>query len=390
MSTQLNPDSNSTGTEIESIPNPERGCGYLKPGKAYLRADMAPGGELPTFVTFDQPIPFKGDRKRSYKEFPGVQFELSVAGEGGMTETNPPGEIWKHLDRLSMDRPTKETADAMTAFHSHDLLLSVGKTHYPTIDSFVNEAKLHGVSKAISVTSGNAPPKINPGRTRLFLIHPQAVEIEKDGKTHTIPGVFGYTYLTRVVYTRPEDGHVPNYMTEYEQTGKLDVVDRGPEVPFGEQEDFTENGGLSALGKAKMSGGLDAEEIVSQLKKAESELRQFGERYEPAPSGEGFRERPVAALEAPNIEDMAKAEWSVLAESDEIEGKAPPKGQDALSGDEGGALAVVNMDNELLKIMPSNNLSVQDGRATSVVGPYRVSVIDYDMGRRNVEVSKTR
>jgi hypothetical protein len=107
-------------------------------------------------------------------------------------------------------------------------------------------------------------------------------------------------------------------------------------------------------------------------------------------SGSVFFTPTRPAVEAPNIEDMAKAEWSVLAESDEIEGKAPPKGQDALSGDEGGALAVVNIDNELLKIMPSNNLSVQDGRATSVVGPYRVSVIDYDMGRRNVEVSKTR
>ena len=169
--------------QTETIDNPERGCGYLKSGKAYLRSDVSVGGSLPAFVEFAEPIPFKEDRKRSYTFFPGLQFELAVTGDGGMTETIPEGEASRHVKRLLADRPTGTHAGEMIEFESHDLLLSVGKSHYRTVENFVNEARIHGVSKAISVTSGNAPPKINPGRTRLFLIHPNAVETHREIET---------------------------------------------------------------------------------------------------------------------------------------------------------------------------------------------------------------
>jgi hypothetical protein len=396
-------DSNSTATnqtsDLEVLPNPERGCGFLEKGKAYLRTDVSPGGDLPAFVEFDQPIPFKEDGKRSYKKFPGIQFELSVTGEAGLTSTTPTGEIHEHLTRLEADRPTGTTAGEMVEFHSNDLIMSVGKSYYETVEEFIEEAKTHGVNKGISVTSRNDPPVINPGRTRLFLIHPKAVEVTVEtteqeveverteevelgnGETKTVtytdtelqsiekkeyvPGVFGYTYLTRVVYTQDSDENVPKYIQDYEATGDLDVVEAGPERSA--DDDIQETLQV-AYGDAE---SVDLEELYPSL-------------FDPTATD-------APALEAPTIEEMDRADLSTLAdaEPEEIRAIVPPTGQDALSGDEGGVLAVVNIDNELFKVMPSNNVSVDGDTATSVVGPYRLTVTDDDTGRI-VDVEKTR
>ena len=387
--------------ETEALPNPERGCGYLKDGKAYLRADVGVDGDLPAFVEFDQPIPFKEDRKRSYKQFPGIQFEMSVTGDAGLTTTTPPNEIQNHLDRLMADRPTGTTAGEMVSFHSHDLLMSVGKTHYETAEEFATEAKYHGVNKAISVTSGNEPPVVNPGRTRLFLIHPRAVEVtvteteeqevEKTEevelptgevktvsytetemveveKTEYVPGVFGYTYLTRVVYTEDADGNVPKYIQDYEATGSLDVVKTGEPVSYSEQEGFDAEG-----------NPVDDEQATFDVATDDAEPIDLQEMY--------------PALEAPDIDEMEKADLSVLAEQGVIEGATPPEGQDALYGDD-GALALVTMDGQTFKVMPSNNVAFDDDMengiaATTVLGPYRVSVVE-NGNSRDVEVEKTR
>jgi hypothetical protein len=394
--TEMSIDTTQTGSidnnqtdDTETIPNPERGCGHLKPGKAYFRSDVGIDGLLPAFVEFDQPIPFKEDNKRSYKQFPGIQFELSVTGDTGFTTTTPKDEITAHLERLSFDRPTGTTAGEMVSFHAHDYLLSVGKTYYETPEKFIQEAKQHGVSKGISVTSGNAPPAVNPGRTRLFLLHPKAVEVtvtetesqevEKteeidlpNGDTKTVsytetemvdveqteyvPGLIGYTYLTRVVYTEDADGNVPQYIQDYEATGSLDVAKIGQPVPYADQKGF------------------------------DAEGNPVDNKQEPA------------AIEAPTIDKMDKADLKTLTDvtqaEDHIEGVAPPENEDALYGHEGGALAVIRIDERFQKVMPSNNVSYDDDMdagiaATTVLGPYRVTVTE-NGEKREVVAERTR
>lgn len=45
------------------------------------------------------------------------------------------------------------------------------------------------------------PPVVNPGLTRVFLVHPRAIVDEDDNET---AGIIGYVYLSRVVYTEDE------------------------------------------------------------------------------------------------------------------------------------------------------------------------------------------
>ena len=402
---------NQTDDETEALPNPERGCGYLKQGKAYLRADVGADGNLPAFVEFDQPIPFKEDRKRSYKLFPGIQFELSVTGDFGLTTTSPPNEIWHHLDRLMFDRPTGETAGEMVSFHAHDYLMSVGKTHYETAEEFITEAKINGVNKAISVTSGNAPPVVNPGRTRLFLIHPKAVavtatemeeqEVEKteevelpNGDTKTVsytetemvevettnyvPGVIGYTYLTRVVYTKDADGNVPQYIQDYEATGSLDVVDVGEPVPYAEQDGFDAEGNAvddEQDNLSDYSNTGDSEGFEMEIATDDPELIDLQDAY---PSS------------IPTVESMEKADMGLLSLSSEVKAYAPPESEDAFSGNGGDVLAVLRESGEPVKVTGSNNVSIEDNVATSVVGPYRLEVEDIGHSKRMVTVEKTR
>ncbi|QSG06356.1 hypothetical protein [Halapricum desulfuricans] len=419
--TQSESTTTQTTDEIEFLPNPERGCGFLDDGKAYLRSDVSPDGDLPAFVEFAEPIPFKEDSKRSYKQFPGIQFELSVTGANGLTRTIPEQEINEHLARLEADRPTGTTAGEMVSFHSHDLLMSVGKTHYETAEQFTREAKIHGVNKAISVTSGNAPPVVNPGRTRLFLIHPRAVEItvteseeqevekmeEVDlptgetkqvtytdtemvevEKTRHVPGVFGYTYLTRVVYTEDADGNVPKYIQDYEATGSLDVVKAGDPITYTEQAGFDAEGNPVDDEQETLYPEYEAVDL-EELYPVNGEIGTLPtDRLLPADPGR------FPALEAPTIETMERADLAALADREMIEGNAPPEGEDALYGDENGALAVITMDNEMFKVMPSNNLSVDESGplpiATSVTGPYRLTVEDMGDEMRLVETRKTR
>ncbi|TQQ81884.1 hypothetical protein [Halonotius roseus] len=319
-----------------------------------------------------------------------------------MTETEPVGEIWEHVDRMEADRPTGETAGEMVAFHSQDLLLSVGKTYYPNVDEFIEETKQHGVSKAISVTSGNAPPAVNPGRTRLFLIHPNAVTVDREiettvgemneddeildvdveasrvedrlvdidddvgvtiKRTLTVPGIFGYTYLSRVVYTEDTDGNVPAYIQEYETLGDLDVVKTGREVPFSEQGDSLE---------------LDNEFPEIAIRSALFDSVQNPEHQ--------------LALEAPSIENMERAPLGELVERDTVLGMEPPADEDYYRTGE-GALATVNLDDEFYKILPSNNIALNDEtrEATTHLGPYKVVVSSPVGGEsRLIDVFNTR
>jgi len=380
--------------DTEVIPNRERGCGYREDAKAYLRSEVSLNGTLPAFVEFEQPIPHKENRKRSYKRFPGVQFELSVTGDGGMTETKPNGEVREHINRLADAKPSKETAGEMISFTSQDLIMSVGKTYYESPEEFISEAKQNGVSKAISVTSGNQPPEIHAGKTRLFLIHPNAIDVDReiettigkkndddtiltiDGevpstemrdladdvcctvkRTVQVQGIIGYTYLTRTIYTEDTDGNVPNYIQEYDTLDKLDVVKNGAKVPESQQ------------------GGIDTEAVINGLNDSTDEIKRFAS---------------TPALESPNIGDMEKVSLGKIV-GETIIGEAPAVEQDRFKSHK-GALAIVTIDNKHYKVMPSNNLSLEgEARpATTHLGPYKVEVTPLENGDREVSVTSTR
>lgn len=242
-----------------SLSNPKRGCGHLKRGKAYIRGTIgSPDGVLPSFVKCDPPIPYRemgteGGITRGYIEFDGLTSQIalesitdfvrlypgdaddeqavrnmidrglypepsthSVTGDGHVPER----EADRHVDRIRAAGTRGETHfGAVDAVRQSDVMMRAGKTHYPEPEDFIQEAVEMGISKAIPVSKRQEPPVIDPGTTRCWIIHPDT----SDGWA-----VIGYAYLQEVVYTEPEDGNVPEYVQEYHDAGRLDVVDIDP------------------------------------------------------------------------------------------------------------------------------------------------------------------
>lgn len=344
--------------ERETIRNEERGCGFLKHGKAYVRSPpRGKGGVMPPFVKFDPPIPYLERSKfRGYEYFPGISFELSVTGavdvptshaematplgnedprldeieggvppefteeneflqetvrlsstelgegsESGITSTDPPGEIWRHIARMTGTADGDHAGD-VTAFASHDLYMHVGASYYETPEEFITEVEEQGLSKAIPVSQSQEPPRINPGRTRLFLVHPNATGEENDKA-----GVIGYVYLHRTVYTEDEEGRFPAWAKEYGRAREdMDLVHVGDQI----YEDGTrattvdevveENGSSEAESEPEAvvpsdkegrdvegvpASSLDEDEISDQLDDAADEIEEFAEDYEEVEEG---------------------------------------------------------------------------------------------------------
>lgn len=304
----------------EFIENPERGCGFAKADQAYIRLDWVPwhpgyGDELerlPVFVEIESEanrIPYKGDHFRNYRWIPGLNFELALieaAADLGPSSspmelvsalknneiTDPPGEVWEHIRRLggSEAEDIDDQFHHITAGTAHDLLMWVGESYYGTPREFIEEAKREGLNKAIPVSQGQEPPTINPGKTRVWLIHPKGKTAPRENldglgvetldhvagvgaktaerlreagyKTvrHVrdasvteltdlggigediaqrlreadvyIPAIIGYSYLSRIIYTRDVDGKVPEYVEQWDATGMVDVVNIGPAEPY--------------------------------------------------------------------------------------------------------------------------------------------------------------
>lgn len=258
----------------EVINNEERGCGFLDDGKGYLRSDVAgPGGNLPPMVEIpdDLRIPFKEEHFRTWKTFPGIQFELSLIEEAASldAESASPmeyvsaiknggyhdGEIWEHLKRLSGSAHPLDAGvggsdhyGTMRVAQANDLIMWVGETYYPQPEDFIEETKARGLNKAISMSTRNPPPVINPGKTRLFLIHPKGIdnypeeseeELDEMGieeEDRYTSAIIGYAYVTRCIYTEDADGRIPDYIERWEAANDLDVVATGREVSFEELE----------------------------------------------------------------------------------------------------------------------------------------------------------
>jgi len=269
------PESSFDESGEETLNNEERGCGHLDEGKGYLRSDVtAGGGSLPPMVEIpsEQRIPFKEEHFRTWKTFPGVQFELSLIEEAASIEPEgaspmeyvsalksggwDEGELWEHLKRLAgsahpldAGKGGSDHYGTMRVAQAHDLIMWVGETYYPEPEEFIEEARTRGVNKAISMSKRNPPPVINPGRTRLWLIHPKGIdnypeEDEEELDEMGIPeedrytsAIIGYTYITRCIYTEDADGRIPDYIERWEAADDLDIVQTGREISFEEMND---------------------------------------------------------------------------------------------------------------------------------------------------------
>lgn len=203
-------------TRPPRLDNPRRGCGHLKQNAMYLRADTHPDGTLPPFVCMVPAQPFVERHYRGWRPFQGLA--LCMAGAGRRWRTEPAQDEDDLRARISAARLPDDIGHADLAW-APDLLMWVGADFYPTPEAFAEEARLHGVNKRIP--SVGEPPLVVPGVTRLFLAHPSAAGAGA-------PGVFGYTYLTRVVYTAGP-GPTPKWVHDLAARGRVGICQVGPE-----------------------------------------------------------------------------------------------------------------------------------------------------------------
>lgn len=255
------------GTDTDGpLPNKERGCGFLEPGKLYLRGLGGSGsGLLPAFVMTNPHIPYReigtdGSFTRGFEKFDGLTFQVQTSQDAtryvplsggsyetieaaekgyksaygnmvrvGMYDTEmhvPDREVERHIDRVNIhgERAGDHFAAIQTA-EPIDLFMRVGESYYPDPQDFILEAVQQAVSKAIPLSQNGEPPAVEPGITRLWLMHPAAGGDEYGG------GIIGYTYLDQPVFTEPEDGSVPGYVQDLAETGQLDVREIGEQIP---------------------------------------------------------------------------------------------------------------------------------------------------------------
>lgn len=238
-------DKGRPGDDRETIDNKERGCGHLKPTSAYVRCDVAalsgPEGEIPRFVELDDPVEYrehtgKGAIIPGYLAFPGNSFDKHYVGDGGTT--TPSGDIEDHHDRLTRYGFDGDHYGEITSARTTDLLMSVGKTNWETPDEFVEECRKRGLNLKIPVSDRQEPPEVEPLRTRVWVIHPHGCG---EGR----PGIIGYSYLTRTIFTTgtkasAEDPDIPAWAADYAAAGKFDVVDRGEPIS-NEDDDLRSN-----------------------------------------------------------------------------------------------------------------------------------------------------
>ena len=278
----------SKTNDRDTIPNVQRGCGYLKDDAAYVRAEYSAGGLLPPFVLFCQrdvsaddllsetssvpdaetrqrfpgidesllkPLPYKEDLGRGYNYVNGTDVLLALEqhrkivpayrntegalasmvqmGDYDIIDDVPRNEVDRHIDRMRSENVSMRHWGQVKALRSKDLLMRAGKTYYPTVKEYVDECLAYGLNKGINVNARQEPPAINPGRTRCFIVHPHACGED-------LAGVIGFSYLTRVVYTEDSDGEVPKYVEDYESGGDLDVVHKGEPDPAVEADSDSE------------------------------------------------------------------------------------------------------------------------------------------------------
>jgi len=402
-------------TDGETIPNKERGCGYLKAGSAYVRADpqsFSKGGVLPAFVILADdegnldPIPYKESLPRGYETIAGTSFAIAAeshrnflpiwnGGKAAFTDSRaaenmvnagaydsvdavPASETQRHIDFLAIDGLDGEHWGEIPQANAKDLMMRAGKSYYEEPWDFIDEAVDLGLNKGISVHDNKRPPTVVPGRTRCWIIHPNAC-----GKD--MPGVVGFAYLTRTIFTRDKDGKVPNHIQEYSDSGQIDVVNVGQPEPLEDDDerdydDIAEahqsldefdpdEGEFTGSDEGTFTGRLqDAPETVSSTTEAVhtaiSESMGSGEPVEIDP----------ADLERADLGELAGIGWKAADH--------PPAAHDVLEG--GDVLGIIVQDDEPRTVVRSNNFTFDEearmGHQRS--GPYTVEVEVADAGRQ--------
>lgn len=218
----------------EEIDNKERGCGHLKHNAAYVRSDVqalsSAEGTVPRFVELDTPVEYRehGDRGAiipGWRPFPGVQFATAYRNEG--FTTSPPGALELYENRMENLRFDGDHYGEITVARSHDLLMSVGATHWSTAEEYIAECRDMGLNLKIPSGPSNEPPVVNPMVTRCWVVHPDVY----DGRA----AIIGYAVLTRTLYTTGEnatadDPDIPSYAQEWAETGKVSLATPGQEV----------------------------------------------------------------------------------------------------------------------------------------------------------------
>lgn len=238
----------------DELDNPERGCGHLEPGKAYIRGVGGDGpGILPAFVRCDPVLPHReigtnGSFTRGYKQIDGLTMQINLERAGGfkfvplapvdyniaierMVEAGyyelvsevPESETDRHIDRIGLHDLGGDQWGEIDSTTQTDLLMRVGETHYPEPEDFIEECVNHGLSKAIPVSPRKEPPTVIEGVTRCWLMHPNALPNAEYGG-----GIIGYTYIGDVVFTEPEEGDIPEYVKEYESNGQIRTASIAP------------------------------------------------------------------------------------------------------------------------------------------------------------------
>lgn len=244
---------------MRTISNPKRGCGHLSKGAVYLRQDLVPGGLIPAFVRFAQPLPYPEGHFRGVKFVPGLLMrmgwpiqEVPMVSDGyqamyaeawinaGHTAQAAETELGRHIQRLTIADCKRLLAAGFAGrsvaeyphLDAHDLLMWVGENYYPTPEKFIQECCALGINKRIPLA---APPTIVNARTMLFVAHPRAIETQvptgEEGETETsyIPGIIGFAYLTGVIYVKPDDERaIPSWVKDAEALGQIEVVEAGP------------------------------------------------------------------------------------------------------------------------------------------------------------------
>jgi hypothetical protein len=130
------------------------------------------------------------------------------------------------------------------------------------------------------------------------------------------------------------------------------------------------------------------------LDAAAEEIREFAETHEPVATPDmegGFMKQARPNFD---VNDMDRANFGDLADRGWITTESPLADQDALSGAEDGALAVVQGESGSEVVFPSNNLNVTESagytKGVSVIGPYRVEARLVNNGDRKIKVENTR
>lgn len=419
----INPDTwdeYETQGDVEQIPNKERGCGYLKAGNAYIRCDpssFSEGGALPGFVAIVDdngdlhPIPYKESLPRGYETINGTNFLAAAetirnfqplypggpdaseshqeaheralqnmvdAGAYPSVDAVPASELSRHLDRMAIDGIQSEHWGAMKPANSKDLMMRVGKSYYDEPWDYIDETLELGLNKGISVHSNKKPPVIQEGRTRCWLIHPHACGED-------MPGVIGFSYLTRCIFTRDKDGNVPKYAQDYGEAGHLDVVEIGEPEPL-EEDDERDYDDIAeqhqGLDEFEPEEGRQSGTEPTRLADAPETVPVDGDADGGESVADAVQEAIESSLDPQQMEELEKADLGELAGEGWLEAATPPEEQDVLQG--GGIIGIVHQDGGPRKVSASNNWKFDEdaGLGSTRLGPYTVELEANDSGRQ--------